>query len=39
MAQWPQRLRAVKQVAQQVGLDLRGAYLTLDGCFDAKDNR
>ena len=35
----PQGLNALKQVAKQVGLDLRGAYLNLDGGFDAARNR
>jgi transposase len=35
----PQGLKALKQVAKQVGLDLRGAYLNLDGGFDATHNR
>ena len=35
----PQGLQALKQVAKQVGLDLRGAYLNLDGGFDSTRNR
>ena len=35
----PQGLNALKQVAKQVGLDLRGAYLNLDGGFDSQSNR
>ncbi len=35
----PQSLHALKQVAKQVGLDLRGAYVNLDGGFDSKHNR
>ena len=35
----PQGLSALKQVAKQVGLDLRGAYLNLDGGFDSAHNR
>src|SRR2546429_787360 len=35
----PQGLKALKQVAEQVGLDLRGAYLNLDGGFDSTHNR
>ena len=35
----PQGLKALKQVAKQVGLDLRGAYLNLDGGFDSARNR
>jgi len=39
MALLPQGLKALKQVAKQVGLDLRGAYLNLDGGFDSAHNR
>jgi hypothetical protein len=35
----PQGLKALKQVAKQVGLDLTGAYLNLDGGFDSTHNR
>ena len=35
----PEGLQAVKQVAKEVGLDLRGAYLNLDGGFDSARNR
>jgi hypothetical protein len=35
----PQGLQALKQVAKQVGLDLRGADLNLDGGFDSARNR
>jgi len=35
----PQGLKALKQVAKQVGADLRGAYLNLDGGCDAARNR
>jgi transposase len=35
----PQGLNALKKVAKQVGLDLRGAYLTLDGGFDSTHHR
>jgi Transposase DDE domain len=35
----PKGLKALKKVAKQVGLDLRGAYLNLDGGFESKDNR
>jgi hypothetical protein len=35
----PQGLKALKQVAKQVGLDLRSAYLNLDGGFDSTHNR
>ena len=35
----PKGLHALKQVAQKIGLDLRGAYLNLDGGFDSARNR
>ena len=35
----PQGLQALKKLAKQVGLDLRGAYLNLDGGFDSAHNR
>jgi hypothetical protein len=35
----PQGLHALKQMAREVGLDLRGAYLNLDGGFDSTHNR
>jgi transposase len=35
----PKGLHALKQVAQEVGLDVRGASLNLDGGFDAAHNR
>src|SRR5712692_7134640 len=35
----PQGLQALKQVAKQVGFDLRGAYRNLDGGFDSAHNR
>jgi hypothetical protein len=35
----PEGLKALKKLAKQVGLDLRGAYLNLDGGFDSKRNR
>src|SRR3979409_498678 len=35
----PEGLKALKKVAKQVGLDLRGAYLNLDGGFDSARNR
>ena len=35
----PEGLQALKKVAKEVGLDLRGAYLNLDGGFDSKANR
>ena len=35
----PKSLNTLKQVAKEVGLDLRGAYLNLDGGFDSARNR
>ncbi len=35
----PKGLKALKQVAKQVGLGLRGAYVNLDGGFDSTHNR
>jgi hypothetical protein len=35
----PQGLKALKQVATEVGVDLRGAYVNLDGGFDSRHNR
>ena len=35
----PEGLKALKRVAKEVGLDLRGAYLNLDGGFDSTHNR
>jgi hypothetical protein len=35
----PAGLKALKRVAQEVGLDLRGAYLTLDGGCDSARHR
>src|SRR5712692_6126827 len=35
----PEGLKALKQVAKRTGLELEGAYLNLDGGFDAKSNR
>jgi hypothetical protein len=35
----PQGLKALKQVAKEVGVDLRGAYVNLDGGFDSRHNR
>jgi transposase len=35
----PEGLHALKKVATEVGLDLRGAYLNLDGGFDSAHNR
>src|SRR6266404_1709455 len=35
----PKGLQALKQVAKEIGVDLRGAYLNLDGGFDSTRNR
>jgi len=35
----PNGLKALKQVAKKMDLDLRGAYLNLDGGFDSTRNR
>ena len=35
----PEGLKALKKVAKEVGLDLRGAYVHLDGGFDSRANR
>ena len=35
----PEGLKALKDVAKEVGLDLRDAYLNLDGGFDSTRNR
>jgi transposase len=35
----PKGLQALKQVAKKVAVDLRGAYLNLDGGFDSARNR
>jgi Transposase DDE domain len=35
----PQGLKALKQVATEVRVDLRGAYVNLDGGFDSRHNR
>ena len=39
MVLFPEGLKALKQAAKEVGLDLRGAYLNLDGGFDSAHNR
>jgi transposase len=39
MVLWPEGLQALKQVATEVGLALRGASLNLDGGFDSAHNR
>ena len=38
MVLFPEGLHALKQVAKEVGLDLKGAYLNLDGGFDSARN-
>src|SRR5262245_37535849 len=39
MVLFPEGPQALKEVAKEVGLDLRGAYLNLDGGFDSRANR
>jgi hypothetical protein len=39
MILFPEGLKALKQVAKEVGVDLRSAYLNLDGGFDSAHNR
>jgi Transposase DDE domain len=39
MVLFPEGLKALKQVAKEVRLDLRGAYVNLDGGFDSTRNR
>ena len=39
MVLFPEGLKALKKVAKAVGLDLKGAYLNLDGGFDSTHNR
>src|SRR5262249_46187796 len=39
MVLFPEGLHALKQVAKEVGLDLKGIYLNLDGGFDSFANR
>ena len=39
MVLFPEGLKALKKVAKEVGRDLRGAYLNLDGGFDSAHNR
>jgi hypothetical protein len=39
MILFPEGLQALKKIAKEVGLDLRGAYLNLDGGFDSIRNR
>jgi hypothetical protein len=35
----PEGLKALKKVAKEIGLDLRGAYVNLDAGFDSTYNR
>jgi transposase len=39
MVLFPEGLQALKKVAKDVGLDLKGAYFNLDGGFDSARNR
>jgi hypothetical protein len=39
MVLFPEGLQALKKVAKEVGLDLRGAYVNLDAGFDSTYNR
>ena len=39
MVLFPEGLKALTKVAKEVGLDLRGAYVNLDGGFDSTRNR
>src|SRR5262245_42782024 len=39
MVLFPEGLKALKEVTKEVGLDLRGAYVNLDGGFDSAHNR
>jgi len=39
MVVWPKGLHALQQVAQEVGVDLRGASGHLDGGFDSRAHR
>jgi hypothetical protein len=39
MVLFPEGLQALKEVAKEVGRDLRGAYVKLDGDFDSAHNR
>jgi transposase len=39
MVLFPEGLQALKTVAKEVGLALKGAYLNLDGGFDSARNR
>ena len=39
MLLFPEGLKALKKMAKEVGVDLHGAYLNLDGSFDSARNR
>jgi Transposase DDE domain len=39
MVLFPDGLKALKRVAKEVGLDLTGTYVNLDGGFDSRANR
>jgi hypothetical protein len=39
MVLFPDGLKALKKVGKEVGLDLRGAYVNLNGGFDSMNNR
>src|ERR1700720_65152 len=39
MVLFPEGLKALKKMAKKAGLDLRGAYVNLDGGFDSTRNR
>jgi Transposase DDE domain len=39
MGLFPDGLKALKQVAKKVGLNLKGAYVNLDGGFDSTHSR
>jgi hypothetical protein len=39
MVLFPEGLKALKKVGKEVGIDLRGAYLNLEGGFDSARNR
>jgi len=39
MLLFPKGLKALKKMAKEVGIDLHGAYLNLDGGFDSTRNR
>ena len=39
MVLFPDGLKALQRVAKEVGVDLTGAYVNLDGGFDSRANR